>query len=466
MNKLCVFGLLGGVAVLAACQKDLSSQDTLSSSVLTVSVPQTTRAIADYGDGANINRCILEIYHDGELYGQRRVAAVNNGQATFADLQLVESQAYDFVLWADCADGLNDKHYNTTDLNAITFNDAYTGNNDEFDAFCASETFTASGSFAETVTLTRPFGQLTVKTNDMATIQKEELKPTQVTVSFKSVPTTFNVRTGMAGNAASLSYTAAVEDMAAGELTVDYVWAAADQADLVDFTMTFQNNGTTIATNDNFTNIPVRRNYRTNVSGNLITKQGECVVSVDPEFGTTDAYYVSDMEGLMAAIAKVGEQGGEITIAESANLDITPLGTALVINHPTTITINGTVTATDEAVQILNNSELTIQGSGAVHMARRVVENHGTLTVNGGLYSTTVNTGGTAFWNNDPNAVMTLNDVTVEASFFAVAGNGEMHINGGSISSTSSNKYGSWAYCVRAQGGAVMTIKDAVINGV
>ena len=30
--------------------------------------------------------------------------------------------------------------------------------------------------------------------------------------------------------------------------------------------MTFLNNGTAICTNDAFTNIPIRRNYRTNVS--------------------------------------------------------------------------------------------------------------------------------------------------------------------------------------------------------
>ena len=61
---------------------------------------------------------------------------------------------------------------------------------------------------------------------------------------------------------------------------------------------------------------------------------------------------------------------------------------------------------------------------------------------------------------------MTLNDVTVDADFYAVAGSGAIQINGGTIKSTSSNKYGAWAYCIRAQEGGTMTIKDAVVEGV
>ena len=175
---------------------------------------------------------------------------------------------------------------------------------------------------------------------------------------------------------------------------------------------------------------------------------------------------IANLTDLQNALATLASEGGELTIVESADIDISALNAALKINHPTTITIDGTITSTNENVQLHNNSELTIQGNGTVSMARRVVENYGTLTVNGGTFSTSVNNGGTAFWNNSEDAVMTLNNVNVNASFFAVAGSGEININGGNISSTSSNKYGSWAYCIRAQEGATMVIKDATIKGV
>lgn len=175
---------------------------------------------------------------------------------------------------------------------------------------------------------------------------------------------------------------------------------------------------------------------------------------------------VTNITDLQDALETLASEGGKLTIVESADIDISALNAALEINHPTFITIDGTITSTNESVQLRNNSELTIQGNGTVSMARRVVENYGTLTVNGGTFSTSVNNGGTAFWNNSEDATMTLNNVTLNASFYAVAGMGTININGGSISSTASNKNGAWAYCVNAQDGCTMTIKDATVKGV
>ena len=175
---------------------------------------------------------------------------------------------------------------------------------------------------------------------------------------------------------------------------------------------------------------------------------------------------VANLNDLKAAIEKLAANGGELTIPASATIDISNLNSALAINHPTTITIDGKLTSNNNAVRLINNSELTLQGNGSAIMGNNVVENRGTLTVNGGTYSTTVNNKGTAFLNNSEDAVMTLNNVTVDASYFAIAGTGEININGGTISSTSSNKYGAWAYCIRAEQGGKMTIKDATVKGV
>ena len=177
-------------------------------------------------------------------------------------------------------------------------------------------------------------------------------------------------------------------------------------------------------------------------------------------------YAATDIAELATAIEKLAVNGGELTIPASATIDISNLNSALAINHPTTITIDGKLTSNNNAVRLINNSELTLQGNGSAIMGNNVVENRGTLTVNGGTYSTTVNNKGTAFLNNSEDAVMTLNNVTVDASYFAIAGTGEININGGTISSTSSNKYGAWAYCIRAEQGGKMTIKDATVKGV
>lgn len=70
--------------------------------------------------------------------------------------------------------------------------------------------------------------------------------------------------------------------------------------------MTFLNGTTEISTNGDFKNIPIRRNYRTNVSGNLLTKQGTFNVTIDPEFYKPD---INDYPELRAALAN----GGSVT---------------------------------------------------------------------------------------------------------------------------------------------------------
>ena len=80
-----------------------------------------------------------------------------------------------------------------------------------------------------------------------------------------------------------MEYTADVLS-ADGDLTVDYIWAPVEEATLADFSMTFLNGTTEISTNGDFKNIPIRRNYRTMVSGNLLTKQGDITVEIDTEF--------------------------------------------------------------------------------------------------------------------------------------------------------------------------------------
>ena len=289
MKKL--FLLAAGLALtLTACQKDEGVvSDTTSSSSFTVTIPQNgTRAVTDdLGAGTSANRCILEIYRNDKLYN-RIEKGVTGETVTFDDLRLGAPQTYDFVFWADCAEGsegsFTDKTYNTANLKSITEIGPFVGNSDERDAFFAHETFEVTGSFSRPVTLKRPFGLLVVKTNDLNEIRDEALKPTGYEVAFKGLPTTFNALTGEVSGSADVSYKATEFAKTDGTISMDFLWATESGAALSDFTMTFYNGGTEICTNDAFTNIPIRRNYRTNVSGNLLTRKGTISVTIDPEF--------------------------------------------------------------------------------------------------------------------------------------------------------------------------------------
>lgn len=349
MRKL--FLLAAGLSMtLTACQKDEGLvSDGATSQTITVTIPQgvqTRATAADFGNGTQVDRCLLQIYRSGTTpakYGEQQSATVQKGTdgkltATF-NLRLVASQTYDFVFWADCsADG---GRYDTDDLTAITLKDgvSYTGNDDKFDAFffCKKD-YTVSESFSEEFTLRRPFGQLNVKTLDLAAIPDNaaDLKPAKVKVNFTSLPTTFNAYTGEESGEAAVEYTADVLN-ATGELTVDYIWAPVEQATLADFSMTFYGaDGNEISTNSDFKSIPIRRNYRTNVSGNLLTKQGDITVKIDPEFYTPEY----DVDGDAVAI--------ELTTAGTLNDRLDELAEA------TGIRIAGPMNASDlSAIQKL-----------------------------------------------------------------------------------------------------------------
>ena len=317
------------LAAFTACQKDEGLvSDGATSQTITVTIPQgmqTRATAADFGNGAKIDRCLLQIYHSGTTpakYGEQQSATVQKGAdgkltATF-NLRLVAQQTYDFVFWADCSEA----GYETDDLSAITLgSDAdYTGNDDKFDAFfLCKKDYTVTESFSETFTLRRPFGQLNVKTLDLAAIPDNaaDLKPAKVKVNFTSLPNTFNALTGEESGEAAVEYTADVLN-ATGELTVDYIWAPVEQATLADFKMTFLDAaGKEISANSDFKSIPIRRNYRTMVSGNLLTKQGDITVEIDPNFYKPDITVVTTAEELHAAFAN----GGSVTLSEDVTVE-------------------------------------------------------------------------------------------------------------------------------------------------
>ena len=401
MNKILL--LAGMLTAFTACQKDeMSAPDAGATSSFTVSIPQNgvqSRAVTDdFGTGTSANRCILEIYHGGQLYN-RIEKGVTGKTVTFDNLRLVSSQTYDFVFWADCANGsegsFTDKVYNTANLKSITEMGSFVGNSDERDAFFAKESLEVTGSFTKPVTLKRPFGLLVVKTNDLGEIKDEALKPTGYTVAFKGLPTTFNALTGEVSGAADVTYTSEELAKADGTISMDFLWASEDEAALSDFSMTFLNNDTEICTNDAFTNIPIRRNYRTMVSGNLLTKKGTINVTIDPNFDEN-----SPIEKVVAEVESVSEVAQAI---ENGATDITVMTaptTAATVKIPHTLTaeqaareITITLPETDQQVTLAYTTEQSGQAPKAVNITMPTTDKliidlpESTVTLNGTSYT-------------------------------------------------------------------------------
>ncbi len=172
----------------------------------------TTRAIANYGEGKKVNRAILEVYYDGEVY-KRMVAPLTGttSKTVDFDLRLVSGRDYSFVVWADKVSGVSavakeesydsddnterDLYYETNNgLDEITIieTEDYLGcNDDERDAFYGVQTKKVEGATTVTMTLRRPFGQINVLTKLTDVAASDLPKFVQVTYST-DVAHTFN----------------------------------------------------------------------------------------------------------------------------------------------------------------------------------------------------------------------------------------------------------------------------------
>ena len=304
------FLLMAGIILLTftACQSDELANGGRNGEVaasFSVQLPgngndAVTRA-ATAGDGTSVNRCIMEIYLNDELYSRQIGTIQPDGLTAGFDVRLVTSQTYKFVFWADHVESVEgdaiktDLHYNTADLRNISMQGDYNGSgkDDTRDAFFASLEKLVTNAFSESVELTRPFGQLNIKTEDLASIpnnQKEAFVPVTAGLSFKNLYTGFNAATGnLLGEPTAVAYKAASDVVDAnGNLTVDYLFApnTAGGQHLVNMTLAVYNAAGGQITTKDLNNIPVQRNYKTNVTGNLLTVDSKVNVTVAPAFSS------------------------------------------------------------------------------------------------------------------------------------------------------------------------------------
>ena len=328
-NKL-LFFLLSMTALvlsLSSCQREerLSGNGTPQDVTISVAAPYTSLVKSNENPGAGdmINRCILEIYEDGVLYGERQ-AVDFAGSAAFK-ANLIAGHTYDFVFWADyaegnAADGFQDVNYNTADgLTAITvITDGYLNNDDTRDAFYGSYNVTVESGMNYDYNLTRPFGRVQMFTTDIQSTEAD-LNGAVVKVSYAKVPAGFNALSKtvsseqidlIPGQAAGI-----FEVPAAGatetQLSYDYIFASENNGEtLVQFTLNVEANGQTLCSDFSTDNIPVRQNYRTNVKGRFLSQSGTDVdidVDINPGFedGDIDREVITD--GLVLESSTLGE---------------------------------------------------------------------------------------------------------------------------------------------------------------
>ena len=250
-----------------------------------------TRAFAD---GLTAKHLQYAVYEAGQstplkVFGDETTVV---GEAEMVDLkksvtlQLTSGKSYDVIFWADAT---TDSPYTfdpATQKVSVDYSKV-NNNSDNCDAFFKKETITVSGNQSVDVKLTRPFAQVNIGTDDFDAAKASGLEVTQTEVVAKAFAT-LNLATGEVADEDERTFTMkAIPTASDGEfpvaggykyLSMDYLLVGADKA-TVD--VAFNYGGPQSRT---FTNVPVQRNYRTNIYGSLLTNTTDFNVVIEPAF--------------------------------------------------------------------------------------------------------------------------------------------------------------------------------------
>ena len=332
--------------------------------VVTVTIPETeTRAggndsaksVFDNGileDENTTMRYILEIYY-GDVRAERQVKYSDRIETITFPVRLVAGRDYNFVVWADVVTknageefSDSDNHYNTTTENKwltnVTLKGTWDAMDESRDAFTGyynteKEGKKYTGNLPINITLTRPFAKLRVITTDVADLEKLGLKAETAKVVYTTpYRSAFNAATGTAYAANENDKKthdtfeiASYADSKDGKqvLFTDYFFATDE---VVKFDLAVYDEAGNVFGSKDFlsfnTDIPVKRNYLTTISGNILTEGNNVSVIVKPVFANAntnpdeDEHYIKVWDGVAIEEPDYNENTKTYTVKDGAEL--------------------------------------------------------------------------------------------------------------------------------------------------
>lgn len=245
------------------------------------------------------------VFYHGVKAGEKGVH-----QQTF-DLHLVKGHTYDIAFWADkagCWDATSLAEIKCTDITKI-------GNNDEYDGFYTCVRHTVVGNDELSAQLYRPFAQVNVITTDLPDLKSTSTPEAYLAykpVGFKfslTAPTTFDVFSGKTSGEdelvivpeASRDTCYTCYGAAAPKTTLHMVYVLANQySDPTKHDI--RNIDFSFATGEvdhlyEFSNVPLKRNWRTNIIGSFMTNALKWDIEIIPDWdGEKEYNYPEDSE--------------------------------------------------------------------------------------------------------------------------------------------------------------------------
>lgn len=343
------------VMMLTGCSQEeivqVSGGDTMVN--FSVEAPQGLNARAvRFGTGTTATKLSYAVYDKaGNLLSAQGEPAQTDFENLKANvsLKLVKGDQYSVVFWADAGD---DSPYTVNwTTKKMTFKEGTTisANDEKRDAFYNKVTFVVVGDANRTVTLTRPFAQLNIGTNDMTQSTAAGFTPTKTQVTVTGVPNTLDLFSGNVDGSTSVTY--AYNNMPASDedfpvtgyqyLSMNYILTGVDKT-TTDVTFNYSNEANANHSRT-FAAVPIQRNYRTNIYGSLLTNTITYDVNIEPAFTANhDVKAQQDLDN-QAAIA-----GSSITLPQNT-----------VLNLPDNIADNVQITGAEGSVLVVDNNGVT-----------------------------------------------------------------------------------------------------------
>lgn len=303
LSKLIYFTAVLLIAAVS-CQKESVETKTEKVTISLNAPVQSTKAIGE-GDHAKI--VYFAAFVDGmPVPSLCQETQLNNGRAVL-NLPLVKNVTYKFVFWAQTPVASGAKpYYDLSTFNTdskVKVDYAVNANDDQRDAFCATEEIYVDGSKSVDVYLRRPFAQINFASSDYEMLKYLGLHDGLLSeMTVKGLPDTITLLDGtVASSGASTGLDAffaaaavpsgedeyiTVRGTQYGYIGMNYVLASED-GDNVSVQGRFTNGNATWET-DILPNVPVRSNYKTNIVGELFVEHGQLQIIVQPEFNSPD----------------------------------------------------------------------------------------------------------------------------------------------------------------------------------
>lgn len=245
-------------------------------------------------DGTKADQLWFFVYENGqEITALRQLNVTVTNKTAYVTTKLVKGHTYSFVFWAQKSGntfwGINPAA-STVTMRPGSSSNPIKCNDDNADAFYnVLKDFEVTGSFTEDVTLYRPFAQINILASDAASVTDFENYTSSINGWTGDIkfPQSMNLLTGeTTGNTMGsiLENSLPTEPLPGYEqykfVCTRYVLAPVEQTIVsnINFSLKYNNSvrGLTIP------NIPIRRNYRTNIIGDFFTEGANYNIVIDP----------------------------------------------------------------------------------------------------------------------------------------------------------------------------------------